>query len=165
MVDLDAREVLEVIDHGVVPLPPRRRATTRSRGSSSPATCPAVERYRDDVKPIEITQPEGPSFTVDGHAVRLAEVAAADRLHARARAWSCTRSATTGRPIVHRASLVEMYVPYGDPAPTHRFKNVFDQGEYGVGWLANPLTLGLRLRRAHPATSTASSTTTTAAPS
>ena len=35
-----------------------------------------------------------------------------------------------------------MYVPYGDPAPAHRFKNVFDQGEYGVGWLANPLTLG-----------------------
>ena len=35
-----------------------------------------------------------------------------------------------------------MYVPYGDPAPTHRFKNVFDQGEYGVGWLANSLVLG-----------------------
>jgi primary-amine oxidase len=47
-----------------------------------------------------------------------------------------------GRPVVYRASLAEMYVPYGDPAPTHRFKNVFDQGEYGVGWLANPLTLG-----------------------
>ena len=46
------------------------------------------------------------------------------------------------RPIIYRASLAEMYVPYGDPAPTHRFKNVFDKGEYGVGWLANPLTLG-----------------------
>jgi len=41
------------------------------------------------------------------------------------------------RPVLYRASLAEMYVPYGDPAPTHRFKNVFDQGEYGVGWLAN----------------------------
>src|SRR5204863_481812 len=47
----------------------------------------------------------------------------------------------TLRPILHRASLAETYVPYGDPAPTHRFKNVFDQGEYGVGGLANPLTL------------------------
>ncbi len=47
-----------------------------------------------------------------------------------------------GRPIIYRASLAEMFVPYGDPAPTHRFKNVFDQGEYGVGWLANSLTLG-----------------------
>jgi primary-amine oxidase len=35
-----------------------------------------------------------------------------------------------------------MFIPYGDPAPTHRFKNVFDMGEYGVGWLANPLTMG-----------------------
>jgi primary-amine oxidase len=35
-----------------------------------------------------------------------------------------------------------MYVPYGDPAPTHQFKNVFDMGEYGIGWLANPLKLG-----------------------
>ena len=48
----------------------------------------------------------------------------------------------TLRPIIYRASLAEMFVPYGDPAPTHRFKNVFDMGEYGVGWLANPLELG-----------------------
>ena len=34
------------------------------------------------------------------------------------------------------------FIPYGDPAPTHRFKNVFDMGEYGVGRLANSLTLG-----------------------
>jgi len=50
--------------------------------------------------------------------------------------------AYAGRPILHRAGLAEMYVPYGDPAPTHRFKNVFDQGEYGVGWLANSLAQG-----------------------
>ena len=37
---------------------------------------------RTDLKPIEITQPEGPSFTVEGHDGALAEVAAADRLHA-----------------------------------------------------------------------------------
>ena len=102
---------------------------------------PAVEAYRDDVKPIEITQPEGPSFTVDGHAVAWQK-------------WQLRIGFTPreglvlhqvgydGRPIVYRASLAEMYVPYGDPAPTHRFKNVFDQGEYGVGWLANQLTLG-----------------------
>ena len=44
----------------------------------------------------------------------------------------------TLRPIIYRASLAEMYIPYGDPAPTHRFKNVFDMGEYGVGWLRQP---------------------------
>src|ERR671920_1372036 len=97
--------------------------------------------YREDLKPIEITQPEGPSFTVDGHAVHWQK-------------WDLRIGFTpreglvlhqigyAGRPIIYRASLAEMYVPYGDPAPTHRFKNVFDQGEYGVGWLANSLALG-----------------------
>jgi primary-amine oxidase len=46
------------------------------------------------------------------------------------------------RPILYRASLSEMVVPYGDPAPTHWRKNAFDEGEYGIGMLANALELG-----------------------
>ena len=46
------------------------------------------------------------------------------------------------RPIMHRASLSEMVVPYGDPSPTHYFKNAFDAGENGVGVAASPLTRG-----------------------
>jgi primary-amine oxidase len=144
VVDLDAGAVVEVTDHGVVPLP-ASPGNYEAPWRADPANVPAFPADRDDVKPIEITQPEGPSFTVDGHAVSwqkwrlrigftpreglvLHEVGYHDR--------------GTLRPVLHRASLAEMYVPYGDPAPTHRFKNVFDQGEYGVGWLANPLTLG-----------------------
>jgi primary-amine oxidase len=144
VVDLDAGAVVEVTDHGVVALPPNP-GNYEAPWRSDPANVPAFPADRDDVKPIEITQPEGPSFTVDGHAVSwqkwrlrigftpreglvLHEVGYDDR--------------GTHRPVFYRASLAEMYVPYGDPAPTHRFKNVFDQGEYGVGWLANPLTLG-----------------------
>ncbi|WP_018330660.1 primary-amine oxidase [Actinomycetospora chiangmaiensis] len=143
-VDLDLREVVDIEDHGIVDLPPQP-ANYEQPWIHDPANVPRVETIRDDVKPIEITQPEGPSFTIDGHAVSwqkwhlrigftpreglvLHDVSYDDR--------------GTRRPILHRASLAEMYVPYGDPAPTHRFKNVFDQGEYGVGWLANPLTLG-----------------------
>jgi Cu2+-containing amine oxidase len=33
-------------------------------------------------------------------------------------------------------------VPYGDTEPTHWNKNVFDMGEVGMGFSANPLTLG-----------------------
>jgi primary-amine oxidase len=140
VVDLDAGEVVEVADHGVVPFP------TQPGNYEEPwifeaGNVPAFEGPRTDVAPIEITQPHGPSFTVDGHAVEWQK-------------WSVRIGFTPreglvlhqvgydGRPIVHRASLAEMYVPYGDPAPTHRFKNVFDQGEYGVGWLANSLTVG-----------------------
>ena len=35
-----------------------------------------------------------------------------------------------------------MVVPYGDPGPTHYFKNAFDAGENGVGIAASSLTLG-----------------------
>jgi len=35
-----------------------------------------------------------------------------------------------------------MVVSYGDTAPTHWNKNVFDMGEVGMGFSANPLTLG-----------------------
>jgi primary-amine oxidase len=144
VVDLDAGEVVEVADHGVVPFP-TQPGNYEQPWVFEPGNVPAFEHYRDDVTPIEITQPDGPSFTVDGRAVTwqkwhlrigftpreglvLHQVSYDDR--------------GALRPVLYRASLAEMYVPYGDPAPTHRFKNVFDQGEYGVGWLANSLTLG-----------------------
>jgi primary-amine oxidase len=140
VVDLDAGEVVEVADHGVVPLPPLP-GNYEEPWLFEPGNVPAVEGYRTGVAPISITQPDGPSFTVDGRAVTW--------LGWQLRIGFTPREGLVlhqvgyaGRPIVHRASLAEMYVPYGDPAPTHRFKNVFDQGEYGVGWLANSLTLG-----------------------
>jgi len=144
VVDLDAGEVVEVHDYGVVPLPPKA-GNYEPEFQFAPDNVPAFSAYRDDIQPIEITQPDGPSFTVHGNQVSWQK-------------WQLRIGFTpreglvlhqvgyddhgTLRPIIYRASLAEMYVPYGDPAPTHRFKNVFDQGEYGVGWLANPLTLG-----------------------
>jgi primary-amine oxidase len=53
-----------------------------------------------------------------------------------------------------------MTVPYGDPSSTQARKNAFDVGEYGLGMLANPLTLGcdclgeIRYLDAHVATGT-----------
>ena len=93
------------------------------------------------LKPLHIVQPEGVSFKLDGHHLTW------DR-------WSFTigfnaREGLTlhdirfdGRPLVNRASLVEMVVPYGSPDRGHFRKNVFDIGEYGLGKLANSLKLG-----------------------
>jgi primary-amine oxidase len=142
--DLDQMKVVKVEDHGVVPLPPKAGNYDVER-MAAPDNVPRYEKTRSDLKPIEITQPEGPSFEVDGHLVRwqkwrlrigfspreglvLHDIGYEDRGKLRS--------------IIYRASLSEMYIPYGDPAPTHRFKNVFDMGEYGIGWLANPLALG-----------------------
>ena len=46
------------------------------------------------------------------------------------------------RPILYRASVSEMVVPYGDPGPMHAWKSAFDAGEWGLGRMANSLTLG-----------------------
>ena len=48
----------------------------------------------------------------------------------------------TTRPVLHRASISEMVVPYGDPGPMHGWKNAFDVGEWGLGRMANSLALG-----------------------
>ena len=142
--DLDEMEVIDIEDHGVVPLPPtagnypRSSCSTRTTGRRSP-------KFRDDVKPIEITQPDGPSFTVDGWQVQWQKWSL--RLGFNPREGITLHEVTytdrgETRPILYRGSLSEMVVPYGDSAPTHWNKNVFDMGEVGMGFSANPLTLG-----------------------
>jgi primary-amine oxidase len=90
-------------------------------------------------------QPEGPSFTVEGMLVRWQRW--------RLRVGFTPREGlvlhTVGweengrvRPILHRAAMSEMVVPYGDPSPTHQRKNTYDGGELNFGALANSLTLG-----------------------
>ena len=46
------------------------------------------------------------------------------------------------RPILYRASLAEMIVPYGDPSPLYYRRNVLDMGEHGLGLMANALERG-----------------------
>ena len=46
------------------------------------------------------------------------------------------------RPIMHRASMVEIIVPYGDPRHPFQHKCAFDVMDYGLGFTANSLELG-----------------------
>ena len=54
------------------------------------------------------------------------------------------------RSILHRASISEMVVPYGDPDPLHGWKNAFDAGEWGLGRMTQSLHARLRLPRRDP---------------
>jgi primary-amine oxidase len=134
VVDLQAMQVIAVEDYGVVPLPPEE-------GNYSPAVAGA----RTDLKPIEIHQPDGPSFVVDGHDVRW------QKWHFRVgftpREGLVLHTITYAdqgreRPVAYRAALADMLVPYGDPRPAYFRRNAFDVGEYGIGMLANSLELG-----------------------
>jgi primary-amine oxidase len=135
LLDIDTLEVLGVEDHGVTPLP-------QAAGNYSPA---AVGALRPDLKPLEIVQPEGPSFEIDGSLVRWQKWRFRVGFTAREGLVLHTVGYEDGgrmRPILHRASIAEMVVPYGDPSPTHDRKNAFDAGEYNLGACANSLELG-----------------------
>jgi primary-amine oxidase len=93
----------------------------------------------------EITQPDGPSSIVDGWKVQWQKwsmrVGFNPREGITLHEITYTDRGET-RPIIYRASLSEMVVTYGDTRPAHWNKNVFDMGEVGMGFSANPLTLG-----------------------
>jgi primary-amine oxidase len=138
-------EVIAVEDHGVVPLPPQAGNYSEQYGMFSPDNRPAFTGFRDDVKGIAITQPDGPSFAVDGYGVTWQKWSFRVGFNPREGLVLHTISYNdkgTERPVMYRAALSEMVVPYGDVAPTHWNKNVFDMGEVGMGLSANPLTLG-----------------------
>ena len=135
VVDLNKMAVIRVEDYGVVPLPPKPGNYSREY----------IDEFRSDIKPLDITQPQGPSFDVQGHFVRWQKWQFRIGFTPREGLILYTVGYEDGgrlRPIIYRASLSDMVVPYGDPRPHHYRKNAFDVGEYGVGTLANSLTLG-----------------------
>lgn len=135
LIDLNAGRIVRVMDSGVVPFPPES-------GNYNAASVP---EFRTGLKPIEITQPEGPSFSVSGHRVQWQKWDIRFGFTPREGLVLHTVGYEDGgkvRPILYRASLSEMIVPYGDPTDGHFRKNAFDVGEYGIGLLANSLELG-----------------------
>ena len=134
-VDLTAGKVAYLEDHGVVPLPPEG---ARYDAANQP-------KFRDSLRPIDIAQPEGASFQVDGHAVQWEGFNFRVSIHPTNGLVLHQLSYQDGdanRSILYRAALSEMVVPYGDTDPMHNWKHVFDAGEANIGSLTNSLTLG-----------------------
>ncbi|HSX98640.1 MAG TPA: hypothetical protein VLG91_14785, partial [Streptomyces sp.] len=126
VIDCDARSVAAISEGDPLPLPPE--SGNYDAGSVGP--------LRDDLRPIEITQPEGPSFTVSGNVIEWQRW----RLHAHIDVVEglvisdvSYQDGGRRRPIVHRAGISEMVVPYGDTSDDFYFRNVFDAGEYSLG--------------------------------
>ncbi|MGE7780347.1 primary-amine oxidase [Peribacillus sp. NPDC097264] len=136
-VDLNKMEVDRIEDYGVREIP-------TVDANYYPKTSDSIE-FRTDLKPLEIIQPEGASFTVEGNLIKWQK-------------WSFRYGFTPreglvlytvnyndkgkDRPILYRGALSEMVVPYGDASFAHNTQNAFDAGEYGMGQLANSLELG-----------------------
>jgi primary-amine oxidase len=135
VVDLNKMSVVRIEDYGVVPVP-------KEHGNY---TAEAVDGHRETLKPLDIRQDQGPSFELRGYEVRWQNWRMRVGFTPREGLVLHTvgyEDASRVRTILHRASLSEMVVPYGDPRPTQWRKNAFDAGEYNVGALANSLERG-----------------------
>ncbi|MFF1574503.1 primary-amine oxidase [Leifsonia sp. NPDC058292] len=134
-IDLSRGEVIRVEDDGDVPVP-------AIDGNYDAAT---VGPARTTLKPIEITQPEGPSFRVDGQSVEWENWKFRVGFNAREGLVLnevTFRDGDEDRSVLYRASVPEMVVPYGDTTPTRFWISYFDAGEYLLGKNANTLALG-----------------------
>ncbi|KAK5270272.1 hypothetical protein LTR99_005656 [Exophiala xenobiotica] len=97
---------------------------------------------RQYLKPLNVLQPEGPSFTVSDDSL-------IEWQKWRFRVGFTPRECAVlhdvhydGRSVLYRLSLSEMTVPYGDPRPPFHRKQAFDFGDAGAGRAANNLALG-----------------------
>lgn len=106
-----------------------------------------ADSYQSVLKPVEITQPQGVSFRMNGNEIEWAGfkmhigfnyregiVLSDVRVH--------DPYENRERMLFNRISLVEMVVPYGCPKTPHHRKHAFDIGEYGCGLMTNSLKLG-----------------------
>lgn len=135
VLDADAKAVLEVLDTEVYPVPP----------AVSELSAAALGPQRPALRPLEVVQKEGPSFTVAGNEIRW------DRWRFR---WSmhpreglvihqvAYEDMGGARSVLYRGSLSEMMVPYGHPDGQWTWRAAFDEGEYGIGRYSAGLKLG-----------------------
>ena len=130
-VDVTDRTVTHIEDSGVVPMP-----TASGRFDSE-----SQSSIRSDLKPLEITQPEGTSFQVSGNKISWQGFDVRASVHP-VNGLVLHELSLQDRPILYRAALSEMVVPYGDSDPMHSWKHVLDASEYNMGTMINSLKLG-----------------------
>jgi primary-amine oxidase len=135
VVNMNTKQVDRVIDLGMHPIPPEIGDLDEK----------SIGRQRVGPTPLHQVQPNGPSFTVRGQEVRWQKWRFRFAIHPREGVVLHTVGYEDGgrvRPVIYRAALSEMLVPYADPASNWYFRNAFDEGEYGIGRLTDSLEVG-----------------------
>ncbi|KAJ4296224.1 cytochrome c oxidase subunit 1 [Kalmusia sp. IMI 367209] len=97
--------------------------------------------FRKDLKPLQISQPNGPSFSIRGRCISWQKWSF--HLGWNLREGPVLNNITyDGRSLFYRVSMSEMTVPYGDPRTPYHRKQAFDLGDSGFGLTSNTLELG-----------------------
>ncbi|KAF9871482.1 copper amine oxidase [Colletotrichum karsti] len=100
-----------------------------------------IQERRTTTKPYHVSQPEGPSFGIDGNHISWEKWTMRVGFNYR-EGMTLHDVRFEGRSLFYRLSLAEMFVPYGDPRCPYPRKAAFDLGNDGAGINANNLKLG-----------------------
>jgi primary-amine oxidase len=129
LVDMAQKKVIKLVDTGVVPLSEDKASFDEKTVAKGPKP-----------KPLKITQPQGPDYRLELPAQRVSWRGWNFRFSMHPRDGLVLHEVSfKDKKVLHRASLSEMVVPYGDPDPVWSWRSAFDVGEYGLGRLASPL--------------------------
>ncbi|KAH9031052.1 copper amine oxidase [Lactarius pseudohatsudake] len=153
IVDMNAGKVIHVDFPGVYPnapastQPPPLTDDQLQRAQRPPSAKEEGKEWkqREAPKPLHMCNLKASVFKIDGHVLEWQKwkmhVAFS---HREGIALSTITYNNDGvlRPLFYRLSLAEMVVPYGAPEHPHPRKFAFDTGEYGMGTMANELSLG-----------------------
>ena len=120
VIDIKSLEVIRIDDYGTVKVPEKKFEYLAE----------TQETVRQDLRAIDVVQLDGVSFQLDGHVLKWHEWELVIGFNAR-ESLTLHDIRYSGRPVLYRASISEMVVPYGSPDGGHFPKNVFDIGEYG----------------------------------
>jgi primary-amine oxidase len=133
-VDLDRREVLEITDLGVVPVP----------GGNFELDPASIGTLRQ-VKPVVQSSPQGSNITMDGSMVQWQNWSFHIRWDIRAGVVVSLvnyRDREQLRSVLYEGHLSEIFVPYQDPTKGWYFRNYMDEGDYGFGTMGSELVHG-----------------------
>lgn len=106
---------------------------------------PEAQQLRSDLKPLNVVQPEGASFSVtqEGTSHTLNWQKWSFRVGFNQREGMVLYDVRyEGRNLFYRLSLSDMNIPYADPRHPFHKKSAFDLGDAGAGIMANDLKLG-----------------------
>ena len=135
VVDLNAREVVEVIDTGIVPI----STDTHDYDEAS------VGALRAPLKPVRMTSADGGNYGIDGGVISWQKWRFHVRFDRRQGAIISNvayRENGETRSVLYQGALSEIFVPYMDPDIGWSFRTYMDAGEYGFGLLTSPLMPG-----------------------
>ena len=106
---------------------------------------PEAQNLRTDLKPLNVVQPEGASFTVTqqgtSHVIEWQKWSFRVGFNYR-EGMVLYNVRYDGRSLFYRLSLSDMNIPYADPRHPFHKKSAFDLGDVGAGLMANDLKLG-----------------------